>query len=146
MRQMDNKRTSKDGGESRNLFDGLQIFQRFQDPMMRWGDVPGSSLLAELRMLDPGDAELRNLHELVEQDQLRKALISGDPFYGNPPPAGSLPHVVPGRIPLAALATGDVLSIAVEDLMRNVLVVGPTGSGKTNMLRVLIAAVLESCP
>ncbi len=132
----------KDGSEE----DPLHIWMSFQDPMMRWGDVPGSALLAEQRMLHPDDPYLRDLHHHLQQDQLRRAMMSGDPFHGNPPPAGTLPTLEPGRIPIATLLTGDVLSLAVRDVMKNVCVVGPTGGGKTNWLRILIAAVLEGQP
>ena len=124
------------------LPEALQVFQRFQDPRLRWCDVPGGELLLEARMLHPGDPYLADVHTCVEDDLLREALQSGDPFHGNAPAVGVLPHLGPGRVPIAALSTGDVLSIGMEDLTRNVLVVGPTGSGKSNFLRVLILAEL----
>lgn len=121
----------------------LEIWTRFKDPMLRWADVPGSGALLQMRMQNPDDRYLQELELLLGQDLQAQAIMSGDSFWGNPPPAGSLPRLGPGRVPIAALHTGDILSISVEDVMRNVLVVGPTGGGKSNWLRVLIAAVLE---
>ena len=114
--------------------------------MLRWADVPVGGLLAEQRVLHPDDPFLRELHTLTARNQLDLAARAGCPFHPNPPPAGSLPGLAPGRIPLATLPTGDVLSIGVNALCRNLLIVGPTGGGKSNYLRVLIAAFLESLP
>ena len=75
-----------------------------------------------------------------------EAQIDPDPFRENYPPKGSLPPLENGFVPLAALPTGDVLSIPVEALARNVIVVGRIGGGKSSYLRVFLAALLESHP
>ncbi len=124
--------------------DPLDILQRFRDPGMRYGDIPGADLLAQARMLAVHDSYLADLHAHLEHDQMAKAVISGDPYYGNPPPSGTLPPLEQGRIPIARLLTDDVLSIPIEHLVRNMLLCGPTGSGKTNYLRILLAAVMKS--
>ena len=124
--------------------DPLQIWARFNDPMMRYGDVPGSALLMEQRILHPHDPHLAELHANIEQEQLSKAVLSGDPFWPNFPPQGALPAFTPGRIPIAALPTGDVLSIPILDATKNILIVGPTGGGKSYFLRIFIASFMEA--
>lgn len=114
-----------------------------QDPMLRWQDVPGGDLLAGQLMLDPDDAVLGEVFQLTVQQQAAKAMVSGDPFYGNYPPAGVLPPLGRGRIPLCSLPIRDVMSQPVEGVCKNVLVVGPSGSGKTTWLRAAMAALLE---
>jgi hypothetical protein len=137
---------NRNGSREHRADDVARIWAEFREPLLRWGDVPGGSVLAEQRMLSPQDPYLQDLHAHVARDQAMKAMMSGDPFYGNSPPAGTLPPLAPGRIPIAALSTGEVLSIAVSDVMKNLLIVGPTGGGKTNFIRILIAAVLEAQP
>lgn len=126
--------------------DPLRIWESFRDPMLRWGDVPGSKLLAEQFLQHPEDRYLAELAGIVANEQAMRAMQADDPFYPNPPPARSFLPPAPGVIPIAALSTGDVLSIATAALCKNLLVVGPTGGGKTNFLRILIAAVLEEVP
>ncbi len=124
--------------------DPLQVWTRFKEPMLRYGDVPGADLLLQERMLAPEDPYLRDVDMHVSREQNQKAALSGNSFHGNPPPAGSLPPLSHGRVPIAHLATGDVLSIPIDDLTKNALLTGPTGSGKTNSLRALTGSVIES--
>ena len=122
-----------------------EIIHITRDPITRFGDVPGGFLLAE-QLSTQGrqpDPHLEELFMLVVRDQHAKALITTDPLYGNAPPAGALPPCR-GRIPLVGLCTGAVLSICLPDLTKNLLVVGPTGGGKTNFLRSLIVSMLEA--
>ena len=66
-----------------------------------------------------------------------------DPFLENLPPHGKLPPVQRGRIPLVKLLFGAVLSLVIGLIgtAKNILLNGPTGSGKTNSLKVLLPAV-----
>ncbi len=130
-------------GARQAVDDPLAIWQLFHEPMYRWGDVPGSEVLCEQLMLNPQDPYLQDVFEQVRQDQLAQAVVSGNPFHGNAPPVGVLPPLMPGKIPVATLPTGNVLSIDAIALTKNLCVVGPSGSGKTNWLRVLIAAALR---
>jgi hypothetical protein len=122
----------------------MQIFQATQEPMVRWQDVPGVNLLVEQLLLDPTDADLAELYQLTMQQQISQAAMSGDAFHGNYPPTVAIPRFGRGRIPLAAFPNQEVLSIPIGDACRNICIVGPTGGGKSNFLRVLIAAILES--
>lgn len=93
-------------------------------------------------MLNPHDPYLAELLEFTLRDQAARAMASGDPFHGNYPPIGKLPALVPRRVPLAAVPTGEVLSVVAANLLKNMLVVGPTGGGKTNWLRLMMGALL----
>lgn len=121
-----------------------EIWAITQEPMLRWPDVPGGELLAAPLMVEPNDPVLQELFGLTAREQMAKAMISGDPYHGNYPQVGIIPQLAAGRIPLLTMPTGDVLSTDIPGLTKNVLVVGPTGGGKTNWLRVLIAALLEA--
>ena len=65
-----------------------------------------------------------------------------DAFLENYPPRKKLPPVQPGRIPLVKLQTGGTMSLEVGlgGTARNILLCGPTGSGKTNALKVILTA------
>jgi len=123
--------------------DPMSIYLQHNNPMLRMQDVPGADLLCVSRMLHPDDPDLRGLHEQVEQDQLWRAVLAGDPYWANYPPEGALPELRDGRIPLASLPTGDVLSIPIQGATKNILIVGPTGHGKTNALRIILASLLR---
>ena len=116
--------------------------------MLRMGDVPGAESLCQQRILAPDDPYLADVHQHLEQSQLGKAMLSPCPsFHGNPPPAGTLPPFVKGRIPIATLLPSfEVLSIDIADACKNIAVVGPTGGGKTNWLKICIASLLEANP
>jgi len=133
---------SAQGNRQRSARRPEEIWALVHDPRLRWGDIPGGGVLAQEAMLSPADPQLAELLELTLRAQAARAIVSGDPFYGNYPPVVRLPPLVPGRIPLAAVPTGEVLSIGVPNLLKNVLVVGPTGGGKTNWLRLMIGALL----
>ncbi len=128
----------------RGIHNVLQILQQTQDPLLRWHDVPGGNLLAEMLINDPEDHELSELYDLTVSQQVAQAVSMGDPFWGSFPPLGSLPPLARGRVPLVALQTGDVLSIDVKDVMCNVIVCGPTGQGKTSWLRLAILSLLDA--
>lgn len=123
----------------------FDIYSFTHEPMIRWADVQGGGALAGMLAINPDDDELREVFDLTYHEQMRKAMEANDPFWPNYPPPGGLMQPGPGDIPLAALPTGDILSIHISALLRNVLLVGPTGGGKTNALRLLIAALLENC-
>jgi hypothetical protein len=120
----------------------LDLLTIAQDPALRLSDVPGGSVLVQHLMSDPQNPQLLRLFRQIVETQESRALISRDPYWPNYPPRGSLPLNGPGRIPLAAMPTGCVLSTPLSSLPCNLLVVGPTGSGKTSLLRAVLAAAL----
>ncbi len=70
------------------------------------------------------------------------AQVLPDPFLENLPSCKKLPQLQRGRIPLVKLQTGGTLSLEVglRGTAKNLLAIGPTGSGKTNFLKVLLTA------
>jgi len=112
--------------------------------MLRYCDRPGADVLCQLRVLHPNDPFLADVHFNLQAEQMRRAMLSGDPFHGNSPPRGKLPAFAPGLVPIARLATGDTLSVPVEHLTRNLLLCGPTGMGKTTALRLILFSILMS--
>ena len=137
------RNSTSQNGHSRRPLLPQEVIATVQDPWTRWPDVPGGDVLASQLILDPQDRELAEIFSLVRDDQIRKAMLSADPFWPNYPSVGQLPLAQEGRIPIAALPTGDVLSIGIEDVLKNVLIVGPTGGGKTNAIKAIISAILE---
>lgn len=127
------------------VLDPLEIWRIANDPRLRYHEVPGGQVLAQQLMVDPTDQYLYELFALRVRDQVAKATVADDPFHGSYPPRGVLPQVGPGRVPLASMPKGGVLSIAVDDLTRNLLLVGPVGGGKTTLLRGILLALLEAC-
>lgn len=138
-----NQRQSKSHGST---LDPRAVWELFHNPMLRWGDIRGSNLLAERLLQHPEDPYLAELAGVLANEQAMRATQASDPFYANPPPARTFPPPGPGAVPIACLPTGDVLSIPISALCKNLLVVGATGGGKTNFLKILIAAVLEEMP
>jgi len=120
-----------------------EIWRLANEPMLRMQDVPGASVLAQQHMLAPQDVHLSDAFELVVQHQMSKAMAAGDAFWPSYPPRGELPVLEHGRVPICTLITEEILSLHTQDIPKNVLVVGPTGSGKTNWLRILIASLLR---
>jgi hypothetical protein len=84
------------------------------------------------------------LFKLTVRQQTDTALVANDPFWGNLPPAGVLPPLSRGRVPLAAVPIGGVLSASIPDMCRNIMVAGPTGGGKTTFLRGMLASMLAA--
>ena len=124
----------------------LDIFSLVQNPMLRWGDVPGGDVLVGTLMRDPSDPYLLEQFKVLVEEQRALAVMSGDPFHGAYPPRGQLAPLAPGRVPICTLPTGDVLSMPVDELRRNLVLVGPTGAAKTSLLRLIAASLLETQP
>ena len=121
-----------------------EIWAVTQEPRVRWRDVPGGDALAEQLALNPDDSALREVFELTLREQLSKAMTSNNPFWGNYPNADDLPPVAPGVLPVCSLPTGSVLSIPIEATVKNILICGPTGGGKTTWLRLMLAFMLAN--
>ena len=103
-------------------------------------------------MLAPHDERIRNLLGLAvftgeqrylemlrREIRMRRLEFTASPawFMKNLPPAGVLSSSLEGRLLLMMLPTGDVLSLPIELDGRNgnILVVGPSGKGKSTFLR-----------
>lgn len=90
---------------------------------------------------NPHDESLRELLSLVQNDRLAQSTASADSYLDSYPI--SLPPLGPGRVPLAALPIGGVLSLPAGGFT-NLLLHGPTRTGKSNMIRSLIASLLAA--
>ena len=134
----------RDEREMKRQQQALEILKVSREPQLRMQDVPGSEAMAFQLAQQPEDREMRALFERVVQDQIGRAMESGDPFWEHYPSPGQLPVLAAGRIPLVSMPLGDVLSLNARGLCKNVLVVGATGGGKTNWLRLLIASVVAA--
>lgn len=120
----------------------IEIFRIAQDPAIRWAEVPGGMALLNSLLATPSDAHLQALLLQKIEEQKAKAALSGNPFYENNPTPGSIPP--PGMdclLPIQ-LPTGSMAAITDSSLRSNVLCVGPTGAGKTTVVRGTLACAL----
>lgn len=120
--------------------DTARLLELAGHPRLGLHRVAGMQMLLHQVAADPKDSHLVELLALVVQAKVAGTPGLDDPFAANDPAAGVLPQEKVGRLPLLSLATGEVLSMAVGDLRRNLLLVGPTGGGKSNTLRAIIAS------
>ena len=116
-----------------------------RDPALRLQDRSGADQLVASAELHPHDPYLHELLELVVAEQALWMEAYGNAFTLNTPPKGTFPPIPkPGHIPLTALETGDVLSEPLEAKLKNTIVTGPTGGGKTNVLRAQVLSCVAN--
>ncbi|MCG3132877.1 MAG: hypothetical protein FLDDKLPJ_03743 [Phycisphaerae bacterium] len=114
----------------------LDLLQWAQNPLLRLADRPWLLRTAGQLQKFPEDPYLEEPLRMGVEQQTWKAASSQDAFYANYPP---LQVELPGDLALAQLPGGRVLGMSVAALLRNAAVVGPTGSGKTSMLLLLLS-------
>ena len=114
----------------------LELLQWAQNPSLRLADRPWLLRTAGQLLKFPEDPYLQEPLRMGVEQQTWKAASSQDAFYANYPP---LQVELPGDLALAQLPGGRVLGMSVAALLRNAAVVGPTGSGKTSMLLLLLS-------
>lgn len=121
-----------------------EIVALLQDSELRLWEVPGIQEMLVNLALNPEMPELAQMVKVQLQEQREKAQARKilNPFLGNDPMPGSLPPP-DGRIPLCVLSTGNVFSISLEDLCRNIILAGSTGAGKTSLLRLMLRCMIE---
>ncbi len=110
-------------------------------PEYRLREDPFTCQLIQMVLADPSDLDAQEfLTERIRLHQLA-FLGSGDAFWGNYPAPGSL--IYPGGfLPLGVMPTGDALGLVLDQLNGNVLWLGPTKSGKTTLLSILLSQVV----
>ena len=109
-----------------------------QDPVLRVGDDPSLKNLIFLRH-NSGHPDFAALLEKRVRGLYLKAMEERDPFAFNLPPRGWLPRPGRGRGVLLFLRNSQTLTLPIgrEGTCLHVVLVGPTGSGKTNSLLLL---------
>lgn len=117
----------------------LEILQIGQESGI-FKTYPALLMLLLAAMANPGDKGLLSLLWTRMQPPLLDRQMSGLSAFPNPP-AG---NEVAGPILLGVVeATGAPYGIHPDNLLRNTLVVGSTGSGKTNFIKVLLAELAQ---
>ncbi len=124
----------------------LKIWEMLHTPGFRLADDPGNIALAEQLMVNPNDPYLRELFDMVVVEQFTKGMTSGDPFYGEYPPLGSLELPQDNTILIGFMPTADPYGIPIFEREGHVVISGPTRQGKTNVLRIMTTqAALKGC-
>jgi len=106
-------------------------------PELRLEDDPSVLQLLQMVLADPEDADAQEMLALIIDEKRREAISSGDVFWGNYPPAGSTQYPE-DFIGIGMMPTNEPVGVVLSQLQRNTLLVGPTGSGKTTFLKVLL--------
>jgi hypothetical protein len=116
-------------------------YETLSDPNLRVIDSPRLVRASKIQMIQPD----RYMGEVVSRGTawLQMRAMNADPFRKNMPPAGQIEPYHPNglRIPILAMDTREILSIMRQTLKRNMIFIGPTGSGKTTALRKVIRAL-----
>jgi hypothetical protein len=120
----------------------LKIFQKTHDPNLRWQDVQGGDRLLIAYLLDPSNEDIKGLILQKIKEQEQKAIIANDPFYINYPPKNYKPKGT-YSIRLAFLSCQMVIGLSLDKLCQNLLLIGPSGKGKTSYLRMLTTSILD---
>ncbi|MCK6464020.1 MAG: ATP-binding protein [Phycisphaerae bacterium] len=113
----------------------LDVLDLMQDPQLRLADRPWMLRTASHLLLNPGDPYLQESFRNGVEERLYSAASSSDAFYANYPPLGA--HLS-GDLVVVKLPS-HVLPMRIDALGRNLAVVGPTGSGKTSLVILLLA-------
>ena len=127
------------------MHDPFDLFAAMKAASTRWGDLGARGEMLELHFLiDPACPFVHEiLAEAIKEQRHAVASVERPEWHLDDPARGTMPQLASGRIPICTLQTGDTLSVPVKSMTRNVLVVGPTGGGKSNLLRIFLAALLE---
>ncbi len=130
-------------------FDGLftvdDVIEILQRPELRLQDDIHAVRAARRLLRNPKDSEAQESFQRKLRKKLEAFMCAANPaFHGNDPPRGSFSVPRPGIVPLCVLQSGDVYSIPARALCQNLLVVGATGKGKSNLLRLIIMALIEA--
>lgn len=109
-----------------------------EHPELRFRDNPADLDLIQMAVDDPANSSLQEALSHVIDDKNMAAILADDHFHGNYPSVGSLQYpsdfIALGRMP-----TQDEIGVTASQCVRNMLFVGPTGSAKTSLLKMLIS-------
>ena len=130
-------RSAKDS--SRRAFTPAEIVNLFREhPELRLDDDPANMQLAEMLMGDLTDQDLQEMFALVVDTKRSDYLKSNDWFWGNYPPPGSISYPA-DFMAIGQMPTGDQIGLTLSQLTGNVGILGPTKSGKTTLLSILLS-------
>ena len=129
-------------------FDGFitadDVAEILQRPELKWQEDCHGLRAARRLLRNPEDRETRESFQRKLRKKLEAFMSAANPaFHGNDPPRGSFASPRAGTVPLCVLQSGDVYSIPAKALTQNLLIVGATGKGKSNLLRLIIMALIE---
>jgi hypothetical protein len=112
-----------------------EIVQQIRKPQMRAADDPLLMRAATRAIRHPGNPHVQQLFSRRMERQAWKAALTMDPYYGAYPPL-----TTPYSFDLFAvdLPDGRPFGLSIDSAFRNIGVVGPTGKGKSSMLRLLL--------
>ena len=117
------------------------IEQVRRDPRYRLMDRPDLQAIADQLLRRPTDMRLQRRFQQGLAEQAEKYRMTNHrAFYAYFPPAGLTPSA-PGWIPYLAPPIGGVLRVPVQALTLGVMLLGPTGSGKTTWLGLMLRAL-----
>jgi hypothetical protein len=124
---------------SRRAFTSAEIVGLLQDhPELRLDADPASLQLARMLMADPEDRDMQEIFAFLVDNKNLAFINSGDEFWGNYPSVGSIVYP-PNFIVIGFMPTGDPIGLTRSQLTGNVGVLGPTKSGKTTLLSILLS-------
>lgn len=115
-------------------FTSEKIKHLFYDhPELRLTYEPTNIQLANVAITDPADNDVQEMLGLIVDSNNMEFLASGDVFWGNYPPKGSISYPA-DFMSLGNIPTGDQMGLVKSQLSGNVGLLGPTKSGKTTLL------------
>lgn len=124
-------------GRERAL-NALDIFQLLKTPELRVADKPWMLHAGALLVQNPDDPYLQELFSLGVDAQVRAAVETCDPLYPNYP---GLAEHLDFDIGILELPDGRLFGIPFEACFRNIGIPGPTGTGKSSVLRLVLSQV-----
>jgi hypothetical protein len=110
----------------------------YEHPELGLAHDPASRQVIQMLATDTEDRDLQEMFAFIVKNRYQQFIASGDVFWGNYPPRGGI--VYPADfIALAIMPTSDPTGLARSQLTGNVAFLGPTKSGKTTLLSILLS-------
>lgn len=126
-------------GPASRRFTPADLAGLFKDhPELRLEYDPAVVQIAQMLMADPEDADVQEMFGQILNKKQAEYMASGDVFWGNYPSPGSVAYPA-DFLSLGRMPTGDPIGILINQMTGNVGVLGPTKSGKTTLLALLLS-------
>jgi len=104
-----------------------------EHPELRLKQDPVAMQIIQRIMEDPEDEDVQEMLASIVDKKNAEYLDSGDVFWGNYPPAGSIVYP-PDFMEMGRMPTNDPVGHGISQTSGNILYNGPTGCGKTSLL------------